>query len=120
MRRLAIILVALVSVTVVAVAGTGASDDDAGVYQVRAIFDSAFSVIPGEDVRVAGVTIGTISDLEVTPDNKAAIVLDITKEGFKDFREDATCEIRPQSLIGERFVECAPTQPREPGAQAPP
>ena len=34
--------------------------------------------------------------------------------------QDATCRIRPQSLIGEKFIECLPTQPRDPGEQAPP
>src|SRR5688572_15953574 len=119
MRRLIGILVVLAGVTVLAVAGTGASSDNGGTYQVRAIFDSAFSVITGEDVRIAGVIVGAITAVEVTEDNKAAVVLDITQDGFQDFRQDATCEIRPQSLIGERFVECTPTQPREPGAQAP-
>jgi phospholipid/cholesterol/gamma-HCH transport system substrate-binding protein len=47
-------------------------------------------------------------------------VLDITEPGFKDFRKDATCTIRPQSLIGERFVECTPTQPRAEGDQPAP
>ena len=36
-------------------------------------------------------------------------MLDITKPGFQDFRTDAECTIRPQSLIGEKFVECTPT-----------
>ena len=47
-------------------------------------------------------------------------MLDITEPGFKDFRKDATCTIRPQSLIGERFVECTPTQPRADGEQPAP
>ena len=33
---------------------------------------------------------------------------------------DAECTIRPQSLIGEKFVECTPTQPRPENAQPPP
>ena len=48
-----------------------------------------FSVIPGEDVKIAGVKVGKIESLDVTPDNKAAVVLDITEPGFKDFRRDA-------------------------------
>lgn len=113
-RRLIAIGVALVAAAVVVVLGTGAKDND-GAYRVRAIFSNAFTVIPGEDVKISGVRVGRISDLEVTPDNKAAVVLDITEPGFKDFRKDATCTIRPQSLIGERFVECTPTQPRAEG-----
>ena len=88
---------------------------------MRAIFNNAFSVIPGEDVKIAGVKVGKIESLDVTPDNKAAVVLRIDRAGFQDFRRDATCTIRPQSLIGEKFVECTPTQPRPEDAQpAPP
>ena len=47
-------------------------------------------------------------------------MLSIEDEGFQDFREDASCLIRPQSLIGERFVDCTPTQPRAPGSPPPP
>jgi phospholipid/cholesterol/gamma-HCH transport system substrate-binding protein len=104
-----------VAVVVLVVLGTGAGNDHKGAYQVRAIFSNAFTVIPGEDVKVSGVKVGKISSLDVTPDNKAAVVLDITTPGFKDFRKDGTCTIRPQSLIGERFVECTLTQPRAEG-----
>ena len=43
---------------------------------------------------------------------KAVIVMKITDPGFQDFREDASCVIRPQSLIGEKYVDCRPTLPR--------
>jgi ABC-type transporter Mla subunit MlaD len=89
-------------------------------YRVRAIFDNAGFVIPGEDVRVAGVRVGKIEKLDVTHDFKAAVVLDITQPGYQDFRRDAQCQIRPQSLIGERFVECTPTQEHAVGEKPPP
>ena len=111
-------LVAARRVVALVVLGTGAGDDDGGDYQVRAIFENAFSVIPGEDVKIAGVKVGKIESLDVTPDQKAAVVLRIDRAGFDDFRRDAECTIRPQSLIGEKFVECTPTQPRPEGAQA--
>jgi ABC-type transporter Mla subunit MlaD len=114
-KRLAAILGALACATVVAVLGTGASSGDGGTYRLRAIFDTAFSVIKGEDVKVAGVKVGQIESLDITPDNKAAVVMVIDKPGFADFRSDASCRIRPQSLIGEKFVECTPTQPRAAG-----
>ena len=43
---------------------------------------------------------------------KAVIVMKITDPGFQDFRDDASCVIRPQSLIGEKYVDCRPTLPR--------
>ena len=39
------------------------------------------------------------------------------RPGFQDFRSDAECAIRPQSLIGDKFVECTLTQPRPAGQQ---
>jgi phospholipid/cholesterol/gamma-HCH transport system substrate-binding protein len=93
------------------------SEDDA--YRVRAIFDNAGFIIPGEDVKVAGVKVGSIEAVEVTPDFKAAVVLKIDDPGYQDFRADAQCIVRPQSLIGERFVECEPTQKRGVGTEAP-
>jgi ABC-type transporter Mla subunit MlaD len=117
MRRVLAIVGALAVVAAAAVA-SGAGGQDAP-YRVRAIFDSAAFVVRGEDVKVAGVKVGEVDGLAVTPDHKAAVTLTIDEPGFQDFRRDATCRIRPQSLIGEQFVECAPTQPR-PAGEAPP
>jgi ABC-type transporter Mla subunit MlaD len=113
-KRVVVITAVLAAAAVVAILGTGAKDSG-GTYKVRAIFDNAVSAIPGEDVKIAGVKVGKIGALDVTKDKKAAITLDITEPGFQDFREDATCTIRPQSLIGEKFVECTPTQPHAVG-----
>jgi ABC-type transporter Mla subunit MlaD len=120
MKRAAAIASVLIAASALAVFATGAAAPPPGNYRVRAIFENAFSVIPGEDVKIAGVKVGKVDDLDVTPDQKAAVVLRIDKPGFKDFRRDAECTIRPQSLIGEKFVECTPTQPRADGAKAPP
>lgn len=121
MKRIAVIVAILAGAVVIAVLAAGASGGgDDGAYRVRAIFDSAFTLVPGEEVRVAGVTVGRIESLDVTPDKKAAIVLVIDRPGFGDFRQDAECISRPQSLIGEKFIECTPTQPRPEGEEPPP
>ncbi len=91
-----------------------------GGYAVRAIFDDAGNLIPGENVKIDGVKVGTVSTVTPTPEAKAAVVIDIENPGFQDFRADANCEIRPQSLIGEKYVDCLPTQPRVEGAPLPP
>jgi phospholipid/cholesterol/gamma-HCH transport system substrate-binding protein len=124
MKRIGAIALVVGCAIIVAVVAMGASGDGAdgsgGTYEVRAIFDSAFGVIPGEDVKVAGVKVGSIDSLHVTDDKRAAVVLAIDKPGFGDFRSDANCIIRPQSLIGEKFVDCTPTQPRQQDTPAPP
>jgi phospholipid/cholesterol/gamma-HCH transport system substrate-binding protein len=116
-RKLVPIVLVLAVIAVLVVVVT--SREDKQGYQVRAIFDNAGFVIGGEDVKIAGVKVGKVASLDVTPDFKAAVVLDITDPGYQDFRRDASCIVRPQNLIGERFVECKPTQPRSATAQAP-
>jgi ABC-type transporter Mla subunit MlaD len=110
----------VVALIVAGVVSIGAGDDDDGEYKVRAIFNNASFLIPGEDVKVAGAKVGKVSALDVTPDLRAAAVLEITDAGFKDFRSDAECAIRLQSVIGEKLVECLPTQPRAEGTAPPP
>lgn len=119
MRRLIAIAALVVAVLVVVVIGTGASNDDS-TYKVRAIFDNAGFLVPGEDVKVSGVVVGTIAGLDVTPDKKAAVILEITDPAFKNFKQDARCAVRLQSLLGEKYVACEPTQPKAAGQEPAP
>lgn len=113
----ALAAVLLLAVAVTAVASNGG---DGGKYRVRVIFDSAAFVIPGSNVKVAGVVVGTVGDVELTEENQAAVTIEITDPVYQDFRRDATCRVGLQSLIGEQFIECKPTQPRADGAPVPP
>ena len=107
MRRLVGITVVGLAVLGAVVFGVGASGGGSG-YEVRAIFDNVASAVPGEDVKVAGAKVGVIQSMDVTPDKRAAMVLRIDDARFTPFRGDAKCTVRPQSLIGEKFVECEP------------
>jgi phospholipid/cholesterol/gamma-HCH transport system substrate-binding protein len=77
-------------------------------YQVTGIFDDAAFAVPGEEVRIAGATVGSIRSLDVTPQHKAAVTMQITDRRFTPFHADGTCSIRPQSLIGEKYIDCLP------------
>jgi ABC-type transporter Mla subunit MlaD len=124
-------VIAAIVVVVVLLAGSSGS----GGYVVRAIFDNGSFMVKGELVRVAGANVGEIESVAVTTPGevdsykdgraqkipgKAVIVMKIEDPGFQDFRQDASCLIRPQSLIGEKFVDCRPTLPRAPGSKPPP
>jgi ABC-type transporter Mla subunit MlaD len=127
----ALVAAAIVAVVLISSGGSGGSG-----YLVRAIFDNGGFMVKGEQVRVAGANVGEIESVGVTLpgevdsyeggkekaiSGKAVIVMQITDPGFQDFRSDAGCLIRPQSLIGEKFVDCRPTVPRAPGSPpAPP
>lgn len=136
MSRRAIIAGTLLVAAVVVVVLLASGGDSSSGYRVRAIFDNGAFMVNGEQVRVAGANVGTIESVSVSRPGetvayrnskpvsvpgKAIIVMEITDPGFQDFRSDASCLIRPQSLIGEKFVDCRPTLPRAPGSPpAPP
>jgi phospholipid/cholesterol/gamma-HCH transport system substrate-binding protein len=109
MRRLVYIgLVAILLVAAIGIVREATDDDTDDHYFVRAIFDNAANLVEGEDVKLAGVPVGAIESLDVTEDQKAALTLRIDDEDFTPWKTDAGCTIRPQSLIGEKFVECEP------------
>ena len=108
-------MAALIALVLLAL-GAGGSN---GGYTVRAIFDDAGNIIPGEDIKIDGVKVGTVGSVTPTPQAKAAVVLHINNAGFRDFRSDASCSVRPQALIGEKYVDCLPTQPRVEGTPLP-
>jgi ABC-type transporter Mla subunit MlaD len=109
-RRLIYIclFVAIVPWIVIGIVRESSDNDKLEHYFVRAHFDNAANLVSGEDVKVAGVTVGVVDGLEVTDDKKAAITLRIDDEDFVPWKRDAKCVIRPQGLIGEKFVECEP------------
>lgn len=106
MRRMAAIALGLVALVVVL---AGARDEQPGI-RVDAIFDNTASLIPGQDVKIAGARVGSVSEIHLTPDRRARVVMEVTT-GFAPFRADATCAIRPASLIGEKFIQCDPGSP---------
>ena len=106
MRRLAAFLF-LVGACAGALVLTGASEEQPKTYRVDALFYNAAHLIPGQLVKVAGAEVGEVEDVKLTSDRRARVQMKID-ERFAPFRADAKCRIRPQSLIGEKFVQCDP------------
>jgi phospholipid/cholesterol/gamma-HCH transport system substrate-binding protein len=108
MRRLIALAGVLIVAGIVGAVINGSGSSSGGTYLVRAIFDDASFAAQGEDVRIAGANVGSIQSLGVTQANQAAVTLAITNTDFQPWHADATCAIRPQSLIGEQYVDCTP------------
>jgi ABC-type transporter Mla subunit MlaD len=104
---------AIVGACLSAVLLTGAREEGDKSYRVDALFYNAAHLIPGQLVKIAGAEVGTVEDVRLTGDRRARVQMKID-ERFGPFRADAKCRIRPQSLIGEKFVQCDPGTPRAP------
>jgi ABC-type transporter Mla subunit MlaD len=87
---------------------TGASKGTAqGTYKIE--LQNAFGLVSGADFKVAGVPAGTIKAINLDQKSLNAVVtIQVTRNGFGQFHSDASCESRPESLIGEYFVDCNP------------
>lgn len=107
MRRLAGLVCAVLAVTTVVFALRADAPTASDTGRVDAIFPNAGFLIPGQQVKVAGAVVGSVKDVTLTPDTKARIAMEVDQK-FLPFKRDADCTIQPQSLIGEKFIDCTP------------
>jgi virulence factor Mce-like protein len=108
MRRILISGALLLAATAFVFLSTGASKGTAqGTYKIE--FQNAFGLVTGADFKVAGVPAGTIKAIGLDQKTLDAVVtIQVNRAGFGQFHQDASCESRPESLIGEYFVDCNP------------
>jgi ABC-type transporter Mla subunit MlaD len=115
-RRVLVIMMVL-GVCAAAFLLAGASEQKSEGRTYKLVFDNAFGLVKGGDFRVGGVNAGQTTGFDVEKKKgeapKAIVTVNVTKPGFGDFRKDASCEVRPQSLIGEYYVDCQPGQSDE-------
>ncbi len=108
MRRLLLSVAILLAAGAFVVIAAGASSGTAqGSYKIE--LDNAFGLVTGADFKVAGVPAGTISAINLDRKTLHAVVtVQVTRGGFGQFHQDTFCQTRPQSLIGEYFIDCNP------------
>ena len=114
MRRLLSIAVVLVAAAAALAAG---SSDEGGRegkrYYVQ--LNNAFGMVEDGDVRIAGTNAGKVKGIELDQRTlKALVEIELTEPGYGTLRRDAECETRPQSPLGEYYIDCRTgTHPRE-------
>ncbi|HVW33432.1 MAG TPA: MlaD family protein [Acidimicrobiia bacterium] len=70
---------------------------------ITAVFADAGAILPGNDVRVDGVPAGLVKKVRLVG-GRAQLTLSVGG-AFTPLHTDATANIRPVSLLGERFVD---------------
>ncbi len=106
-RLLACAAIVLAAGAFLVVAGGASNGGAQGTYTIE--LDNAFGLVTGADFKVAGVPAGTITAINLDQKTLHAVVtVQVTQGGFGQFHQDTTCQTRPQSLIGEYFIDCNP------------
>lgn len=101
-----VVLAAAVGFAVFAGQATGLSQSGAD-YALNASFRSIEGVSVGTDVRLAGVKIGTVTDVELNPQTFRADTHFTVLQGI-DIPDDSAVVVSSEGLLGGNFVEIMP------------
>ncbi len=75
-------------------------------YQVTADFDNISGLKDGASVEIAGVEVGRVESIILTPGDRAQLLLRL-QPGLQLY-EDAIASIRTKGIIGDKFVKLSP------------
>lgn len=70
--------------------------------QYRAEFTDATGVTKGDDIRVAGVRVGTVSDVEIVDRTRALVTFSVDEDTSVNGGTNAA--IRYRNLVGQRYI----------------
>lgn len=74
-------------------------------YLVKVGFPEAVGLLRDVDVRTAGITIGTVRDVEVEEHSNRAVATLALEEAYAPLPSDSRAILRRKTLLGETFVE---------------
>jgi phospholipid/cholesterol/gamma-HCH transport system substrate-binding protein len=109
-KFLVFLLVSVVAATLVAVtlsgrAPGGPSDD------YHAIFANASNLVAGDEVRVAGIRVGTVEDLSITDGNQ--VLVTFSAQRTVDLTTGTHAAVKYKNLVGDRYLELTAGDGRE-------
>jgi phospholipid/cholesterol/gamma-HCH transport system substrate-binding protein len=109
------VLVISAIVLAVGVAGWMLLRGGGGGYTVSITLPNANQLVKGNQVKVGGVTVGTVDELKLTGDGRARIVLTISDDGLAPLPKGTKATIRSTSLSGiaSRYVALTLTDNKE-------
>lgn len=95
-----LVLLAVVAVAVLLFRGDGG-------YRVTAEFVNAGQLVKGNEVKAGGVTVGSVKNIDVTPDGRAKVTFSITDSDYEPLRSGTRVLIKQGSLSGiaNRYVD---------------
>jgi phospholipid/cholesterol/gamma-HCH transport system substrate-binding protein len=101
LKRIALVLVGIVGLACCVAVTTG--NAPATDRTVVAEFADASPLLVGNDVKVDGVRVGTVTGLSVV-DGHANVAFTVSSQALP-LHTDASVEVRPVSLLGERYLD---------------
>jgi phospholipid/cholesterol/gamma-HCH transport system substrate-binding protein len=73
-----------------------------GTHEYRAVFSDATGVTKGDDVRIAGVKVGTVGKVEITGRTRALVTFSVADD--QSLSRATHVAIRYRNLVGQRYL----------------
>lgn len=86
---------------------TGEVVETAGSYELQARFTSVEGLSTGNDVAVGGVKVGTVTRIELDPQNYLALVSFTVREGI-ELPLDTSASVTSSGLLGGKYLSLEP------------
>lgn len=68
----------------------------------KAVFVDATGVVKGDDIRIAGVKVGTVQDVEIEDRTRALVTFDV--DSSTPVTEATNATIKYRNLVGQRYI----------------
>jgi phospholipid/cholesterol/gamma-HCH transport system substrate-binding protein len=120
MRGIAAPLVKLVIFTVVTISATAllaisiANVDLSDTEDYKARFTDATLLLPGDDVRIAGVRVGQVEEVGIVDRKQAEVTFSVSTD--RKLPKNVTAQIKFRNLVGQRYVSLSQGSGGEPNA----
>jgi phospholipid/cholesterol/gamma-HCH transport system substrate-binding protein len=95
----------------IALAATIRNSTSGDLREYKAIFTDATSLNRGDDVRMAGVKVGTVKNVEVHDDKYAKVTFTVSTS--TPLTQGTKAELRFRNMVGQRYISMMP--PTSPG-----
>ena len=70
--------------------------------EYRAVFTDATGVVKGDDIRIAGVKVGTVKKVEITDRTRALVTFSV--QDTTPLSKATRADIRYRNLVGQRYI----------------
>ncbi len=76
-------------------------------YQVKAVFSDASQIVNGDQVEIAGNSVGSVSNIQLTPGGQAQLTLSISNSSYTPLHQGTEATVRLSSLSGiaNRYID---------------
>lgn len=97
-----IVFIVVTSILTLGLATTIGNINFGGNRTYKAVFADVTGLLPGNEVRVAGVRVGQVGEIEVFENDLARVTF--TLDGDRELAESTILRLRYRNIVGERYI----------------